>query len=321
MPEPLRYVSDDEDSGRWNGFPFREGDIVISTRSKSGTTWMQMICALLIFQTPELPDRLSSLSPWVDWLITPREDVLKKLEAQSHRRFVKTHTPLDGVPLDSRATYIVVGRHPLDMAVSLYHQSNNINRARVRELTGRAREPDQPERPRPSLHDWLLKWIDAQRRPEDEMDSLNGVMWHLSDAWQRRTEPPQPSAAGPHSPAIVLVHYDDLSADLEGQMRHLAGLLGIDVPEHKWPELVHAARFEQMRATAVRQAPDTGGVLKDPGAFFRRGYSGAGAEVLSADELAGYYARTSRLGPPDLLNWLHRVSKSETSGVGTAAAG
>ena len=56
MPDaPVRYQSDEEDSGRWLGFPFRDGDIVISTRSKSGTTWVQMICALLIFQTPELP--------------------------------------------------------------------------------------------------------------------------------------------------------------------------------------------------------------------------------------------------------------------------
>ena len=45
---PQRYESDDEDSARWIGFPFRAGDIVISTRSKSGTTWMQMICALLV---------------------------------------------------------------------------------------------------------------------------------------------------------------------------------------------------------------------------------------------------------------------------------
>ena len=44
-----RYRSDEEDSARWTGFPFRDGDIVISTRSKSGTTWMQMICALLVF--------------------------------------------------------------------------------------------------------------------------------------------------------------------------------------------------------------------------------------------------------------------------------
>ena len=65
----MRYVSPDEDSGRWDGFPFREGDIVISTRSKSGTTWMQMICALLVFRTAELPAKLSVLSALVCGLL------------------------------------------------------------------------------------------------------------------------------------------------------------------------------------------------------------------------------------------------------------
>ena len=60
---PVRYVSADEDSGRWERFAFRQGDIVISTRSKSGTTWLQMICALLVFQTPDLPAPLPELSP------------------------------------------------------------------------------------------------------------------------------------------------------------------------------------------------------------------------------------------------------------------
>jgi hypothetical protein len=118
---PGHYTSPDEDSGRWIGFPFREGDIVIGSRSKTGTTWVQMICVLLVFQTPKLPDSLSNLSPWLDWLVTPRADVYAQLAAQGHRRFIKSHTPLDGLPADSRVTYIVTGRHPLDMAVSLYH--------------------------------------------------------------------------------------------------------------------------------------------------------------------------------------------------------
>ena len=126
--QPVRYRSDEEDSGRWTGFPVRAGDIVISTRSKSGTTWVQMICALLIFQTPELPDSIGRLSPWLDHLTSPRAEIHSRLAAQRHRRFIKTHTPLDGIPLDPRVTYIVTGRHPLDMAVSLYHQGDNIDR-------------------------------------------------------------------------------------------------------------------------------------------------------------------------------------------------
>jgi len=114
---PVRYTSRDEDSARWSGFPFRAGDIVISTRSKSGTTWMQTICALLVFRTTTLPAPIAELSPWLDFLVTPLEEVLARLEAQTHRRFIKTHTPLDGLPLDPRVTYIVVARHPLDAAV------------------------------------------------------------------------------------------------------------------------------------------------------------------------------------------------------------
>ena len=126
--QPVRYRSPDEDSARWVGFPFRPGDIVISTRSKSGTTWVQMIAALLVFQTPELPLPLAEISPWLDWLIVPQAEVYAGLAAQSHRRIIKTHTPLDGIVLDPGATYIVVARDPLDLAVSLYHQSSNINR-------------------------------------------------------------------------------------------------------------------------------------------------------------------------------------------------
>jgi aryl sulfotransferase len=289
---PVRYQSPDEDSARWLGFPFRDGDIVISTRSKTGTTWVQMICGLLIFQEPRLPAPIAELSPWLDHLITPRDEVYAWLAEQQHRRFIKTHTPLDGIPLDPRATYIVTARHPLDMFVSLCHQSENLDRERVRQLTGQP-APTSPPRPRKPLHDRLLRWINADSDPRESPDSLPSVMWHLSDAWSRRTEP-----------NVLLVHYDNLSADLDGQMRWLAGRLGITVQDAAWPALVQAATFESMRSNADRLVPTTG-ILKSNAAFFRRGSSGAGRELLSDEELAGYHARAAQLAPPDLLAWLH----------------
>lgn len=289
---PFRYQSPDEDSARWLGFPFRDGDIVISTRSKTGTTWVQMICALLIFQTPELPGSLAQLSPWLDHLIVPREELLARLAAQKHRRFIKTHTPLDGIPFDPRAIYIVTARHPLDMAVSLYHQGDNIDRARVRQLTGQP-ESAQPPRPRMPLHDWLLSWIADDDDPREHLDSLPGIMWHLSDAWSRRSEP-----------NVLLVHYDDLLADLERQMRLLAGQLGIAIPAEAWPALVRAATFESMKGNANKLVP-TAGIFKSNAAFFRRGRPGAGREILSDEEIATYYARAAQLAPPDMLTWLH----------------
>jgi len=255
---------------------------------------MQMVCALLFFQTPYLPAPLSQLSPWLDWLVVPRADVYERLEQQRHRRVIKTHTPLDGIPLDDRAAYLVVGRHPLDMAVSLYHQGDNLNRERIRELTG-GHASGRHQQTRPPVRDWLLTWIDRDVTPSDQLDSLPGVMWHLSDAWARRQQP-----------NIILVHYDDLSADLEGEMRTLATRLGITVADEAWPGLVKAATFAEMRAAVERAAPGSPGILKDPAAFFRRGTSGAGAELLTSDELQHYESRARALAPPDLLTWLHR---------------
>jgi hypothetical protein len=286
------YRSWDDDNTRWEGFPFREGDIVISTRSKSGTTWMQMICALLVFQTPDLPAPLAELSPWLDWRVVPADEVIRSLAAQRHRRFIKSHTPLDGLPLDPRATYVVVGRHPLDMAVSLYHHSDNLDRSRIAALTGRPPPPGADQRP--PMDEWLRAWVDWEGSPLESLDSLPGVLHHLGDAWARR-----------HQPNVVLVHYEELEADLDGTMRRMADLLGIEVPAARWPPIVEAATFDSMRRRADQLAPDRRGALRDRRQFFRRGTSGAGRAVLGADGYRRYQARATELAPPDLLAWLH----------------
>lgn len=138
----------------------------------------------------------------------------------------------------------------------------------------------------------MLRWIDRDTAPADWLDSLPGVLWHLSDAWQRRD-----------SGRVLLVHYADLSADLGGEMRRIATRLGLDAPDD---DLVEAARFERMRARAADLAPDPAGVLKDRGAFFRRGRSGGARELLTPDEIAHYERRAATMAPADLLTWLNR---------------
>ncbi len=180
------------------------------------------------------------------------------------------------------------------MAVSLHHQGANLDRARLAALTGHdSGPPPVPQSPR----DALLRWIHADRDPRTALDSLPGVLHHLGDAWRRRDRP-----------NIVLLHYTDLHADLGTAMRGLAARLGLPPPG---PDLVAAAGFARMRARAGTLAPNRAGVLKDPAAFFRRGGVGAGRELLTDDEYAGYLARAATLAPaapPALLDWLHRTT-------------
>lgn len=291
-PRRVRHPPPTLDSRRWLTFPFRAGDIVISTPPRSGTTWTQMICALLIFQTADLPGPLWRLSPWLDAPDGPGDaEVGADLAAQRHRRFIKTHTPLAAIPDDPRVTYIVTARHPLDAFVSMYHQHQAMGPPPP---SHHGPPPPRPPAPSPErLHRAVLGWIaDDGSRPDPA--ALNATMRHLSDAWRRRADP-----------NVVLVHYDDLRADLDGEMRRIAGRLGIAVPEETWPALVEAATFARMRARDDAVPPPPPG-RPPPPTFFRRGTSGAGREILSDEELARYHARVAALGPSDLIAWLHR---------------
>ena len=109
---PKRYRSSVADSQRWEDFVLRPRDIIVTTPPKCGTTWTQMICALLILQSPNLPAPLSRLSPWLDMTTRSRREVFADLAAQEHRRFIKTHTPLDGLPVDRSVTYVCVAPGP-----------------------------------------------------------------------------------------------------------------------------------------------------------------------------------------------------------------
>ena len=251
-----------------------------------------MICALLVFETPQLPRPLAELSPWLDWLAIEESALFDDLEHQQHRRFIKTHTPLDGFSLHDEVCYIVVARHPLDMAVSLYHQGANLNRERIAELTG----TEQREvRARPDLVSWMTNWIRWGGDYAENLDSIPGVMWHLSDAWERR------SAAN-----VVLVHYDDLLADLTGEMSRLADVLCFDVDPDELALLAGEATFEAMKRRSHELIPDRRGVIKEPNQFFRAGRSGSGVAALPDTLLDEYSERTSTLAPAELLEWLHR---------------
>lgn len=281
----LRTVMDITRMQRLADFPWRDDDIVISSVQKSGTTWMQMICALLIFQTPVLPVPLRDLSPWLDWHINLRDDVVARLEGQRHRRFMKTHRSLGQIPMNPRVTYVVIVRHPLDAALSYYHQILVTESEDQKDRRGPARQVASP-------HDALLAWMDATSLADDS-PSMKSMFEHLCDSWARRNEP-----------NVILLHYADLCQDLEKQMRGLAARLGITVADATWPSLLNAATFAEMRAAADQIQPMAH--LQDPAKFFRSGKSGEGRQHLSSAEFSRYQELAARFAPPDLVAWVHR---------------
>lgn len=290
------------DSARWDGFARRPGDILVCTAYKAGTTWTQMICALLIFQTPRLPRPLAELSPWFELRLYPREELHARYAAQSHRRFIKTHTPLDGLPWDPAVTYLVCGRDPRDIFISMQNHKENQNLAQVVEILRSRGEslPPPPDVPT-DLDGAFQAWMTRGSFPwEQDGYPFWSVFHHVETFWAQR-----------HLPNVHFLHYADLKADLEGEMRRLAGVLGIDVPEARWPSLVEAAGFEAMKRNADQTAPDTDlGMWRDNAGFFHTGESGRGRALLGPESLDCYARVTAARKPPEMIAWLERGGRA-----------
>ncbi|MEO0903641.1 MAG: sulfotransferase domain-containing protein, partial [Pseudomonadota bacterium] len=114
MTDRKLYLGPLTDNRRWDMVDIRDDDVFIVTPPKCGTTWMQTIVALLLSGDPEVETELSVKMPWIDIRVREMSEVAARLEAMTHRRSMKSHTPMDGLPLHDKAQYICVFRHPLD---------------------------------------------------------------------------------------------------------------------------------------------------------------------------------------------------------------
>jgi aryl sulfotransferase len=282
------------DSLRWNFVHHRDDDIVITTSYKAGTTWMQGIVGNLIFGG-EPPISMDQLSPFLEARFIPLELVLTGIEAQTHRRFIKTHLPLDGLPFDPRVKYIYVGRDPRDVFMSLWNHHNNYTDevlSLVSLLPGRVGEPP------PRYNDIHEMWRDWVTRGSFAWEDDGFPYWshlrHAQSYWDYR-----------HLPNIYFIHYSDLLANLGQGMRQVAAFLDITVDEAAWPRLVRNCTFEAMSSKGERYAPNAGVSWKGGAqTFFNKGTNGRWREVLSEDELDLYEKAARRALTPDCRRWL-----------------
>ena len=283
------------DSSRWDRYAPRPGDIIISTPPKAGTTWTQMICALLVFQRADLDRPLGQISPWLDFRSTDLDETLSSLEAQSHRRFIKTHTPLDGLPYYDEVTYLYCARDPRDVFLSFLNHRDNLTEEWHRRVEAAAGlevpPPAFPEDP----NDLFPSWMTVGHTPwMSDGFPFGSVLYHTRTFWDHRT-----------LPNVYLLHYDDLKTDLSGEMRRLARELDIEVAEELWPALVSSASFESMKERAGRIAPlaELDG-WKDDRRFFHKGQTGQWRGVLSPESLAVYEKVMGELSPPPMAAWI-----------------
>ena len=284
------------DTDRWAGFTLRAGDILVCTPPKCGTTWTQMICALLVHQTPRLPQPLTRLSRWVERVTQPIEEVEAELGAQPHRRVIKTHTPLDGLPYRADAAYVVCGRDPRDAFLSMGDHLVNLSAESIADAQKRLGLPPGAEFPFPREPNALFPiWMTVPDQTWTEDGVPSGSVSHFFKTyWGHRT-----------LPNLYFLHYADMVRDLDGEMRRLSAFLDIPVDESVWPNLVEAASFDKMKAHADDAAPGAHlGEWLNNRDFFRKGRMGEWRAKLSLENQALYEQLFTQRLPPELKRWL-----------------
>ncbi len=276
------------DSTVWNDFTFRDDDVVISTYAKAGTTWTQQIVGQLLFGgAADVP--VNALSPWLDLRVPTAAEKLTALDAQTHRRFVKTHLPVDALVYSPRAKYLYIGRDGRDVLWSLHNHHASANE-QFYELLNDTPGRVGPPMPRPTadVRQYFLAWLERDGFPFWSFWDNVRSWWAIRDL-----------------PNLLMVHFADLKADPEGEIRRIADFLEVPVYPERWPAILEHCSFEWMKRHADLSAPLGGAIWNGGGGtFINRGTNGRWRDVLTAADVARYEATAERELGSDCARWL-----------------
>jgi aryl sulfotransferase len=292
------------DSSRWDRYAPRADDIIVATYPKCGTTWTQRIVDLLVFQSPA-PREFFASSPWLDaTFFAPLEVDLANLEGQTHRRFIKTHMPIDAVPVYQGVKMIHTARDGRDACISMHnHMLGMLPEVGERMALSNGGDPRLAPRGRETTadpRDFFLGWMEAAEAEEVEGYGIDLPFCEFENTyWARR-----------HEPWLLFVHYNDLKADLVGQMGRISEFLDIETPPGLLAELATAATFESMKRHGEELMPQLR-MSFDHGAerFINKGVNGRWKDFLTESDLARYDALVARKLSPAMARWIEHGSR------------
>jgi aryl sulfotransferase len=277
------YRSAVMDNARWTGFEPRPDDIFVCTPSKCGTTWMQTIVANLLWPDGDIPANVGNgMTAWIEAKFIPADAMHAMLKAQTFRRTMKSHSPADAIPWFPQAKYITVTRDGRDAFMSW---CNHVERMKMIDVLNEQAVKDglaPMKKFTGDYHAFFKDWL------ED-----NNFFDIVGSYWARRNEP-----------NLLFVHYNDMKADLGAEMRRVATFLDLDIPESKWPAVIHRCTFEAMRDVKF-EADHMQMAFKDGiKGFIFKGTNGRWRDVLTDEEVAAYKARVAKALPPDAARWV-----------------
>ncbi|KAH0332986.1 P-loop containing nucleoside triphosphate hydrolase protein, partial [Aureobasidium melanogenum] len=278
------------DSTRWDNFPFRDDDVVIASWGKSGTTWMQQIVSQLIFNGSE-DAPVHEVSPWLDLRPLPEGLATGLLEAQTHRRFMKTHCPLQNLVYSPKAKYIFCARDGRDVIWSMHNHLYHATPAFYEIMNTPGHLGHASERPQADVREYFLDFIE-----DDNRSTITYPFWNVIRGWY----------AAKDTPNLLFVHFNDLKKDLSGEIQRIATFLDIGVTQEKLAEITEHCTFEYMKANAKKMSPEQAPMMWENGAetFINKGSNGRWRDVLTADDIKLYEDKANSELGEECAKWL-----------------
>ena len=242
------------------------------------------------------PGPVMELAPWIDARFNPIDEIAERLERQTHRRQVKTHTPADGIPWYAGGRYIAVYRDGRDVFMSFLNHMRNIRPDVMMELAVSAPGDgivmeDGGLPPLDDVHSFFDWWIDS-----------SAYFPHLVSFWPHR-----------HEPNVLLTHYDDLQVDLAGEMQRVAAFLEVDFDPRQRPDLVERCTFAGMKARPDEIGDFEAHFVGGADTFLYKGTNGRWHDVLTREEVARFEERQREVLEPAAFAWLTGTPESRAA--------
>lgn len=276
----------------WREYEKRDDDIIIASTIKSGTTWMQQIVAQIVF-SGEFDGELGKTSFWIDsQLCFDKSEILKMLDEQDHRRFLKTHSAaqLAMQNRNKQNRYIFITRDFRDVVWSHFNHIKHY-----------------PEELKENLHNDFVRYLyDA----EDEVD-----LWHrvLSDrdagdnifrSTRSYFEVVRSWLNHRNDPNVLILHYNNLKADLKGNVKKISEFLGYDHDEDVIDKITTKSTFTWMKSNAERCVPHDFTLNGTSTNFINKGVNKKWEGKLTEEDLKMYDNRLESLFTPQETQWV-----------------
>lgn len=271
---------------------WRDGDIVVSSSFKGGTTWTMNIA----YQCREggrsdFRDIYEEV-PWTEFKITPKHTIeghLKYLNGLplDKRRIFKTHSYPSTLPFHEKVKYVVVFRNPEEAAISAYPFVNSHND----KFLGMWGFPEGFSR-----FDDFESYYYGFHRPTNRLASnFYGIKYW----WPLR-----------HKPNVLMIHFSDMKKDHEGHIRKVSEFLGFENSEEQMERILEYTSFTWMRAH--KEKFELNSFFDYPflvnGHWVRQGSSGLQEKEGMSKEISLDISNTAKeiLGSnEDAINWIY----------------